>query len=135
MVKKYIDVKIQYLSDKTIPEIQPEDIIFFVHFFDMNYDRPSENMGHFLTIAYLDGDEIKIKEFNPQDLQPIKEFIEKVGDKFAKVDYSGTLFNYFNKKMLPDLKVKDKALIYKDKYRFTEDNMDLELRANLDNLE
>ena len=58
MVKKYIDVKIQYLSDKTIPEIQPEDIIFFVHFFDMNYDRPSENMGHFLTIAYLDGDEI-----------------------------------------------------------------------------
>ena len=37
--------------------------------------------------------------------------------------------------MLPDLKVKNKALIYKDKYRFVEDNMYGCLRANLDHLE
>ena len=120
MEKKYIDIEMTGDVFKTvIPSFfHPENVIFFAHYFDMGYDRKSEDMGHFFEIVYLDGDEIKAEWGNPKYWEGIGEFIEKNGDKFARADNQGVLFNFFNKAMLPDLKIEEDVLIYKDKYRF-----------------
>ena len=120
MAKKYIDIEMTGDVFKTvIPSFfHPENVIFFAHHFDMGYDHKSEDMGHFFEIAYLDGDEIKAEWGNPKYWEGIGEFIEKNGDKFARADNRKVLFNFFNKAMLPDLKIEKDVLIYKDKYRF-----------------
>ena len=133
MAKKYIDIEMTGDVFKTvIPSFfHPENVIFFAHYFDMGYDRKSEDMGHFFEIVYLDGDEIKAEWGNPKYWEGIGEFIEKNGDKFARADNQGVLFNFFNKAMLSDLKIEEEeghysaldpelkkdVLIYKDKYR------------------
>ena len=115
--KKYIDIKMTgNVFNVTIPPVNPDDIIFFGHFFDMGFDHESEDMGHFFEIAYLDGDEIKAEWGNPGDWEKIEEFIKKMGDKFVRAD-NQVLFNFFNKSMLPDLKIEKDILIYKNKYR------------------
>lgn len=124
MTKRYINVeKNRYYPPSkeywNIPEVEPDNIIYFAHFPDTTYDNASENMGFFLEMVYLDGDEVKAEWRNPGDWDKIGAFVEKVKDKFTKrkVLRSPVYVGYFNKEMLPDIKIEDDSLIYKDKYR------------------
>lgn len=118
MAKRYVNVKkTGCVLDVTIPEAKPENIIYFAHWFDRWYDHESENMGYFLEMIYVDGDEVKAKWCNPGDWDKIGALIEEVGDKFAKHEEGGGYVYYLNKEMLSDIKIKGSFLIYKDKYR------------------
>lgn len=135
--KKYINVELaRKYNFPPMPEVQPEDVIFFSHWFDTTYDHASENLGHFLLIGYLDGDKVKYISTNPEAWEPIKSFIERMGDEFVRAKAAnGMMSTFFNKSMLPNLKVEKGTLIYQDMYRFSQSSFSAYFIANIDETE
>lgn len=118
---KYIKVRLEDHMDsnnKDYESIQPDDIIYLEHSFDTTYDYASENMGHFLTLIYLENGEPVARFFNPGDWEPIGNLIKKSKDKLAVVasGFMGGIF--YNKNLLKDLRTKKNSLIFRDRYEF-----------------
>lgn len=117
---KYIKVRFENCmvgsKSKEYELVQPDDILYLEHSFDTNYDHESENMGHFLTLIYLEDGEPVAKFFNPGDWEPIEDLIKKSKD--VLVEYtSGSLGGvFYNKNLLKDLCKKRNSIIFRDRY-------------------
>lgn len=119
---KYIKVRLEnYLCGSRSKEyelVQPDDILYLEHSFDTTWDHTSEDMGHFLTLIYLENSEPVAKFFNPKDWEPIGDLIKKSKDVLvAYFSYSmGGAF--YNKNLLKDLRKKGNSIIFRDRYEF-----------------
>lgn len=118
---KYIKVRLEKHMNsncKDYERVLPKDILYLDHFFDTTWDHTSEDMGHFLTLIYLENSEPVAKFFNPKDWEPIGDLIKKTKDVLvAYFSYSmGGAF--YNKNLLKDLRKKGNSIIFRDRYEF-----------------
>lgn len=106
------------IKDKLLEQLNPEDVIYFRHYFDTTYDRASEDMGHFYDVIFFSKDgKPEHKQANPGDPEPIIKFLKRSGDIFIK-DGGNAESSYTNKNYADNIRFKDDVLIYKNKYKF-----------------
>ena len=118
---KYIKVRLEnHMHDncKDYERVLPDDIIYLEHCFDTTWDHSSEDMGHFLTLIYLEDNEPVAKFFNPKDWKPIGDLIKKSKDVLVAYasDSMGGIF--YNKNLFKDLRRKRSSIIFRDRYEF-----------------
>lgn len=118
---KYIKVRLEnhmHSNCKDYEHVLPKDILYLYHFFDTSWDHTSEDMGHFLTLIYLEDNEPVAKFFNPKDWQPIGDLIKKSKDVLVAYT-SGSMGGMFcNKNLLKDLRKERSSIIFRDRYEF-----------------
>ena len=118
---KYIKIRLEdhmNSSSRDYELVSPDDIIYLEHCFDTTWDHSSEDLGHFLTLIYLEDGEPVAKFFNPGDWEPIGDLIKKSKDKLAVVGSGSMGGVFYNKNLLKDLRRKKNSIIFRDRYEF-----------------
>lgn len=118
---KYIKVRLEnhmHSNCKDYERVLPKDILYLDHFFDTTWDHTSEDMGHFLTLIYLEDNEPVAKFFNPKDWEPIGDLIKKSKDVLVAYTSGSMGGTFYNKNLLKDLRKKGKSIIFRDRYEF-----------------